>query len=172
MLAESGYSREELDAIWRYEVAPECLGNFYQVAGDWDAIRLDEAALIERAARRPGILARGLGRVPLLIVSGHYAQILELRERLLLVPVEVRSQLATAWSAFARVYVEDDPRPGVGRVIHGSGIPGTALSKERCEETFEADFRPVYRRLLLLGERPSEKARARRVREFIARAFA
>ncbi|HTF87427.1 MAG TPA: hypothetical protein VK843_03385 [Planctomycetota bacterium] len=172
VLAESGYTREELDAIWRYEVAPECLGNLFQTAGEWDSIRMDEAALILHAERKPGILVRGLRRVPLLVVSGQYQQLLQLREALLRRSPELRPQLVAAWSAFALIYIEAEPRRGVGRVRNGGGIPGTGLTREQCEATFAQDFRPVYARLLLRDERRAEEERARRVSDFIARAFA
>jgi len=47
--AESGYDDETLERIFWVEVFPEAIGNLLQVAGEWAALALDEAALIRRA---------------------------------------------------------------------------------------------------------------------------
>jgi len=46
----SGYSEEELQSIWRHEVAPVLLPNMLDVAGEWAAFDQDwlEARIVER----------------------------------------------------------------------------------------------------------------------------
>ncbi len=46
---ESGYDAEALERIFWVEVFPEGIGNLTQVAGEWAALSIDEAALIKRA---------------------------------------------------------------------------------------------------------------------------
>ena len=64
--AESGYDDEALERIFWAEVFPEGIDNLLQVAGEWAALSLDEAALIKRA---------NTGTIPWLTRRAHGAMV-------------------------------------------------------------------------------------------------
>ena len=173
-LVESGYSRAELDRIWRYEVVPECAWNVFQVAGEWVSLDLDEEALIRRASKPPGRWTRWRIRalqaaVPFL--EEQWRSLLTLRQCLLSYPEDERPEAIEVWSQFARAYLEEELEQITFLDSALSRLQEVGGSRTRCETTFERDFRPIYRRLLIGRERGEEESRAENVQELIRRAF-
>ncbi len=168
VLAASGYTDAELDGIWRWEIVPECIGNLLQVAGEWEALALDEAALVRRASRRRGPLRRLFPRLPVPMLEGQWRAILSLRARLLDRAPQERGPLVKVWSAFAHAYLAErlgeEPEADEIAALAGVGLPRGA-----CEETFAADFRPIYRLLLSRSERGDERQRSAEVLRWIGR---
>src|SRR5688500_16640423 len=151
-LLASGYTREELGAIWRREMVPVYASNLFQVAGEWEGLAVDEPALLRRASRRPGILAWLAAR----FLSGQWKRILELRALLERAPEDLRPRLVGAWTAFAHAYLERSIDPAVLDEESVTGLRACGLTREQCEASFAEDFRPIYSKLLLGDERKSE----------------
>lgn len=173
-LVESGYSTEELEQIWRYEVVPECMWNLCQVAGEWIGLALDEEALIRRVSNRPGLWGRWRARMlqaAIPFLGKQWESILALRQRLLSYPEGERPPTVEVWSMFAKAYLEEDLEQILFLDSAVARLQEQELSKERCVATLETDFRPIYGRLLIGPERRSEETRAANVRELIRRAF-
>ena len=173
-LAESGYSPQQLERIWRYEIFPECAWNLHLVAGEWIGLALDEEALIRRASSPSGPWARwraSLRLASLPFLKTQWRSILALRQRVLDHPWDGRLGIVEAWSAFARAYLEEDLEQTLFLDTDLSRLRSHGLSQASCEATFEADFRPIYTRLLLGRERRSEEIRTANVGELINRAF-
>lgn len=165
-LLESPFSPAEQERIWRYEAVPEFRSNVLTMFGEWAVLPLDEASLRRRARRAPTLWTRWWLTAPRWLTS-QWRGIVILRERLAVQPVESRSAYADAWSVFSKVYLEGPTSPGC-TTAHTDALRATGLSPDALSSTFEEDFRPVYRDLLIDEERRSEVQRAEHVFRTIA----
>jgi len=173
VLARSGYSAEELEAIWEHEIVPECAWNLLQPAGQWALFVVDEERLTERADGKRPLLDRMMGVASPLVVGGQWRAVGAMREALLALSADEGAQAARAamWTAFVHAYIDgraDQPALPAADVemLQATGAEGPELVA-----AFEA-VRPVFRSLLLRDERAHEDRRAAAVRELIARATA
>jgi hypothetical protein len=170
VLAQSGYSAEELEAIWEHEIVPECGWNLLQAAGEWALFVVDEDRLTERAEGKRSLLDRMMGVASPLVIGGQWRAIKALRDLLLTVADPAEQTLrAGIWTAFVQVYVEGSadempfPAP-YAKMLQATGASGAALLA-----AFE-EVRPIFRSLLIGDERADEERRALAVRELIGRA--
>jgi hypothetical protein len=172
VLAQSGYSAEELEAIWEHEIVPECGWNLLQVAGEWALFVVDEDRLTERAEGKRSLLDRMMGVASPLVIGGQWRAIKTLRDLLLGLadPAEQASR-ARMWTAFVQVYVGASPdempfTPPLTEMLRATGASESALLAAFDE------VRPILRSLLLPDERADEERSALAVRELIGRAAA
>lgn len=168
VLVESGYGPDELERIWRWELVPEFIGNLLQVAGEWGGLALDEASLLRRASRPPGLLREAVDKMRAMIVECDWRVILQLRTLLLAAPAERRADLVTAWSMLARAYFTPEDEPPEKHEM--TQLLSTGFSRSECRRLFDEELRPLYRTLLIDGERASEETRAHHVTALIAEA--
>lgn len=170
VLARSGYSESELDAIWDREIVPECAWNLMQLAGEWALFVVDEEALAERADGKRPPTERVLGKEPPPFLAEQWAAIKELRAMLLALPGEAEQQARAAmWTAFVHVYLEASLEKVMFLESHVKSLRATGADQALLLDAFDA-VRPVLRSLLLDDERVDEERRARDVRELTARA--
>jgi hypothetical protein len=167
VLLESGYTEEELDAIWRDEIVPECAWNLHQVAGEWASLVLDEEALAARAEGRRPLIERVVpaaprGARPDFLV-GQWNAIKELRTALLALPSEERAARAAMWTAFIHAYLEASLEKVLFLENHLVSLRGTGASEEALVAAF-AEVRPIFRSLLDDEELADEERRAIDVR--------
>ena len=108
--ASSPYPAEELDAIFKSEVAPVLDGNLWQVAGEWAGFD-DEWVVSEVQGR----LARGRRATPWLapLAMADWRSVALLVARLRLVDAAERDGRAAVWSTLLKMFLDVDPiRPG------------------------------------------------------------
>ncbi len=165
-LLESPFSSAEQERIWRYEAVPEFRGNVLTMFGEWAALPLDEVSLRRRARTAPTLWTRWWSTAPRWLTA-QWRGIVALRERLAARPVVSRPAYADAWSTFSKVYLDDRPSADA-LTAHADALRVTGLAPEALGSTFERDFRPVYRDLLIEDERLSEAQRADHVHRAIA----
>jgi len=105
--AESPFSQQELERIFREEVAPVVSPNLLSVAGVWDAF--DEEWLVNAiSTRKPR-----MGWLDFLSMNDYHSVAL-LIERLRALPPEARADRMAAWNALAPLFLDRDPiRPEV-----------------------------------------------------------
>jgi hypothetical protein len=173
VLARSGYSAEELDAIWEHEIVPECAWNLLQVAGEWALFVVDEDRLTERAAGKRSLLDRMMGVASPIVIGGHWRAITSMREALVALSPDEGEQATRAamWTAFVHAYIEGPPdqqQPGL-TAVHAKALANTGTTEAELLAAFE-DVRPVFRSLLSRAERGDDARNANAVRELIARA--
>lgn len=173
VLARSGYSAEELEAIWEHEIVPECAWNLLQPAGQWALFVVDEERLTERAEGKRPLLERMMGVASPLVVGGQWRAIQAMREALLALSADEAAQAARAamWTAFVHAYIDGRPDQPALPTADVQMLQATGSGGPELIEAFEA-VRPVLRSLLLRDERAEEGRRAAAVRELIARATA
>ena len=153
VLARSGYSATELDAIWDREIVPECAWNLMQVTGEWALFVVDEEALAERADGRRPLTERALGKEPPSFLAEQWAAIKELRAMLLALPDEAAQRARAAmWTAFVHVYLEASLEKVMFLESHVKSLRATGADQALLLEAFDA-VRPVLRSLLLDDER-------------------
>lgn len=173
VLLASGYDEPELDAIFQWEVVPECVWNLYAVAGEWAAMPIDEARLARRAARRASYLRRMLVRMTTPeFLRVQWRAVLDLRALLAELTEPAGRSLVRVWSALAHAYLEvrlDDLFTLDSQLV---AIRESGLSRARCETALRDEIAPLYRGLLTSSERLSEPARRACGEALIARAFA
>ncbi len=167
VLVRSGYSEDELDAIWEHEIVPECVSNLSQVAGEWALFVLDEEALAARAEGRSPLVERVVGRVAGLVqpkfVAEQWRAIKELRLALLELPLEGREARTAMWTAFMHAYLEASLEKVMFLENHLASLRGTGASEEALVAAF-GEVRPIFRSLLDDEELADEERRARDVR--------
>jgi len=169
-LVRSGYSREELDRIFRNERVPECGPNLLSVAGEWAVLPLDETALLKRAEHRTlGDRLNSALLTPFL--ANEWSAVLDLRALLERLPPGERPAHVAAGSAFAHLYLERSLEKVLFLESKLTALRDSGLDCEQLLADFEGAFRPIYRTLLLGDERDDESARAANVREAIEQAF-
>ncbi|MFW5967051.1 MAG: DUF7079 family protein [Persicimonas sp.] len=171
VLVESDYSEVELRRIWHCEVVPECAWNFLSIAGEWGAMPLDEGRLRRRATWFPGLMTL-LWQIPGRLMREEFHQTLELRRRLRDYDPAWRDSYASVWKAFADIYVEEDLEDVFGLDNRIEHLVSSRLSREEMLETFDEDFRPVFRELLIGDEAAGEARRAANVVAIVERAIA
>ncbi len=172
VLAQSGYSPEELERIWRWEISPECAFNLLAVAGEWAAMPYSVEALARRAASRTFHLRDFIAAAPARrLLQPTWKALLALRA--LLVPLEPaeRSQRVAVWGALLHAYLERslDKLLFIDREL--ATLRQSGLTAEELERLFETELRPRVKGLLVGDERRDEERRAVNVRELISRAF-
>lgn len=174
-LARSGYSTEELEAIWEHEIVPECAWNLLQLAGEWALFVVDEDRLTERAEGKRPLLDRLMGVASPLVIGAQWRAIKAMRDMLLGVAAErgeeEQAARAAMWTAFVHVYVEASLEHVAFLATDVTNLRATGASEADLVRAFD-EVRPVFRSLLLRDERSDEERRARDVREVIARAAA
>lgn len=172
-LARSGYSAEELEAIWEHEIVPECAWNLLQVAGEWALFVVDEDRLTERAEGKRSLLDRMMGVASPLVLGAHWRAITAMRDMLLALSHDEAAQTARAamWTAFVHVYFEASLEGVAFFATHLASLRATGASEPELVRAFD-EARSVFCSLLLGDERADEERRARDVREVIARATA
>jgi hypothetical protein len=164
-LVQSGYEPEELDAIWRDEIVPECSWNLNQVAGEWAMFVLDEDALAPPApGQKPLVerLWRGGVSTPSFI-DGQWRAILDLRATLLALPPAQRAERTAMWTVFVHAYLEASLEKVLFLEKDLDALRATGASEEALVAAFQ-EVRPILRSLLLDDELPDEERRARDVR--------
>jgi hypothetical protein len=165
VMVASGLAWEELDAIWRDEIYPECQGNLFQVAGEWALLTLDEPRLIRRAEAGPYRARRLFYRLSAGEIDTQWEAIGRLYRLLLALPETERAAHVEVWTLLAHPYVDRELSTVLFLKEKRDRLAATGWTLERITETFERDFRPVYR-TLLLGD--DEAVHARNVYEFLA----
>ncbi len=172
-LARSGYSAEELEAIWEHEIVPECAWNLLQVAGEWALFVVDEDRLTERAEGKRTLLDRMMGVASPLVVGSQWRAIKAMRDMLLGVAAESDEETQAArtamWTAYVHVYVEASLEQVPFLATDLASLRATGATEAELLRAWE-EVRPVFRSLLLRDERGDEERRARDVRAVIARA--
>jgi hypothetical protein len=171
VLARSGYSAEELEAIWEHEIVPECAWNLLQPAGQWALFVVDEDRLTERAEGGPPTLDRMMGVASPLVIGAQWRAIKAMREALAALSPEKQVSLAGMWTAFVHAYIEGPPdqqQPGLP-AAHAQELARAGATEAELLAAFE-DIRPVFRSLLSRAERADDTRNASAVRELIARA--
>jgi len=167
VLVRSGYSEDELDAIWEREIVPECVWNLHQVAGEWALFVLDEDALAARAAGRPPRIERIVPAVlrgePPDFLAGQWRAIKALRSALLELRFEEREARTAMWTAFIHAYLEASLEKVLFLENHLAALRTTAATEEELVAAF-AEVRPIFRSLLVGDELVDEERRARDVR--------
>ena len=172
VLAQSGYSAEELEAIWEQEIVPECGWNLLQAAGAWALFVVDEDRLTERAEGKRTLLDRMMGVASPLVIGGQWRAIKAMRDALLALPDEAaQATRAGMWTAFVQVYVEGSPGEMPSPAPYAKMLQATGASEAALLAVFE-EVRPIFRSLLLRDERADEERRSRAVRALISRAVA
>jgi hypothetical protein len=170
VLARSGYSAEELEAIWDHEIVPECAWNLLQIAGEWALFVVDEDRLTERAEGKRTLLDRMMGVASPLVIGGQWRAIKALRDALLALPGESEQEAcARLWTAFVHVYIDAPPGEMPPAAPYVELLRATGASEAELVAAFDA-VRPVFRSLLLPDERADEERRADAVRDLVARA--
>ena len=111
VLAESGLSEAELEAIWLEEVTPALAFNLSVVAGEWAYFDLDwlEARIVRQRSYRHLIrrwppLSRFLQRVWPNEMNPYFRAVMALRGELLALPEGERPARAAAWTWLAHAY--------------------------------------------------------------------
>ena len=166
VLVQSGYSAEELDAIWHDEIVPECAWNLQQVAGEWALLVIDEEALAARAAGQKPLVER-IVPVPVRdFLEGQWASIKELRKALLALPPEQRAERTAMWTAFMHAYLEASLEKMLFLESHVEKLRATGASEEALVAAFR-EVRPIFRSLLSGDDLLDEERRARDVRVLI-----
>jgi hypothetical protein len=168
VLAQSGYSTEDLEAIWQYEIVPECASNLFQIAGEWTMFVVDVPALAERAEGKKPLLESLFGVASPTFLGGQWRAILAMREALLALPEGERAPRAAMWTVFVHVYIEASLEGIMFLETHLKDLRATGASEHELREAFEA-VRPTLRGLLL-DERKHEAQSAANVHEVITRA--
>ncbi len=166
VLVESGYSEDQLDAIWREEIVPECAWNLEQVVGEWALFVLDEESLAARAVGKKPLLeriARAAGASPPAFLDGQWRAILELREALLALPAPERARRSAMWTVFIHAYLEAALETMSFLEHHLGELRATGASEDELVAAFR-DVRPVFRSLLGDDELADEERRALDVR--------
>lgn len=169
VLVQSGYSTEDLEAIWQYEIVPECAWNLFQVAGEWAMFVVDVPALAERAQGKRSLLESLLGIASPAFLGKQWRAILAMREALLALPAGDRAARAAMWTAFVHVYIEASLDEIMFLERHLTDLRATGASEHELREAFEA-VRPTLRGLLVDDERKHEAQSAANVHEVITRA--
>ena len=154
VVAESGLSEAELEAVWQEEVTPALAFNLSMVAGEWGYF--DQGWLEERIVRRRGYrhlirrwlpLARLVTRVWPNEMQLYFRAVMALRGELLALPEAERPARAAAWGWLAHAYFwPDSPTVSAVPVVSGLHSLFTAL---------EPHLRP-----LLTGKESAEASRA------------
>lgn len=172
-LARSGYSVDELEAIWEHEIVPECAWNLLQVAGEWALFVVDEDRLTERAEGKRPLLDRMMGVASPLVIGAQWRAIKAMRDMLLALSSDEAAQAARAamWTVFVHVYVEASLERVAFLATDLASLRATGASDAELLRAWD-EVRPVFRSLLLREERGDEERRASDVREVIARAAA
>ncbi len=127
--AASPFSQEELERIFREEVAPVVAPNLVVAAGEWAGF--DEEWLVNSiSARKPGM---GWMATP---AKNDYRAVALLIERLRALPPEQRQQRAEAWNILAPLFLDTDPeRPPV--------IPDESILRLDMLPSFGGDFTQI-----------------------------
>ena len=170
-LCESGYTPAELEAIWHRELVPECAYNLLDIAGEWVALSLDEAALLRRVARGPSLLERGAASAAEAVLGDQWERVLDLRALLAAEPPARARDLAEIWTHFAHAYLETSLDGMLCLRSHVERLAAVGWAKADLLVSFEGAFRLVYRRLLIGDERATEAERAACVLALIERAL-
>lgn len=164
VMVDSGLAWEELDAIWRDEIYPECKHNLLQVAGEWGMMTLDEPRLLRRAEAGPNKVGRLIYRLGAGAIHTQWEALGSLYRTLRTLPQETRAAHVEVWTLLAHPYVDRELSTVMFLQEKRDRLAGIGWTAERILETFERDFRPVYR-TLLLGD--DEAAHARNVHAFL-----
>jgi hypothetical protein len=163
VLTRSGYSEEELDAIWHREIIPECGWNLAQVAGEWALFVLDEASLAARAAGERPLVERALGTKVPDFLDGQWRAIKELRVALLALDAEQRPTRSAVWTAFLHAYLEGSLEKVLFLETHLEALRQAGASEADLVVVFQ-EVRAIFRSLLTEDELPDEDRRAVDVR--------
>jgi hypothetical protein len=165
VLTRSGYSEEELDAIWQDEIVPECARNLTQVAGEWALFVLDEESLAARAAGTKSLVDR-VGATAPASLDVQWRAIKDLRATLLALPPDDRTLRAATWTAFVHAYLEPSLEKLPLLEKHLDTLRATAASEQMLVAAFQ-DVRPIFSSLLDETELAGEERRALDVRVLI-----
>jgi len=163
VLAQSGYSEEELDAIWQDEIVPECAWNLRQVAGEWALFVLDEEALAARAAGNEPLVERVVPVSAPDFLEGQWRAIKDLRKALLALPPDQRAARTAMWTVFVHAYLEASLEKLHFLEKHLETLRATGAAEEELVAAFR-EVRPILCSLLSEGELADEERRARDVR--------
>jgi hypothetical protein len=167
-LVESGLAWDALEGIWRDEIYPECWGNLLSVAGEWAMMSLNEARLIRRAEAGPTRVGRLFYRWSAGAIHGQWQALGTFFQLRAALPPGARAPQVEVWSLLAYPYLERDLAGALFLEEKRGALGRTGWTLERVRETFERDFRPIYRALLTGKERREEAARAANVAAFLA----
>lgn|GEM_PF-532627 len=165
VMVASGLAWEELDAIWRDEIYPECQDNLLQVAGEWAVMTLDEPRLIRRAEAGPYKARRLFYRLSAGAIDTQWEGLGCLYRLLRALPESERGAHVEVWTLLAHPYLDRELSTVLFLEEKRDRLAATGWTLERIMETFERDFRPVYR-TLLLGD--DEAVHASNVYAFLA----
>ena len=167
VLTRSGYSEDELDAIWHREIVPECAPNLRQVAGAWALFVVDEEALAARAAGKKPLVERVAGVSAPDFLDGQWRAIEDLSATLLALPPGERAARTAMWTVFIHAYLEASLEKLPLLESHLDTLRATGASEEALVAAFQ-EVRPIFSSLLVAGELADEERRAREVRVAIA----
>jgi hypothetical protein len=162
-LVESGYGLDELGAIWKDEIVPECAWNLSPIAGEWALFVLDEEALATRAAGRKPLVERIVGASTPAFVDEQWRVILQLRAALLALPSEERKARSAMWTVFVHAYLEASLEKVLFLEKDLATLRATGISEGALVAAFH-EVRPILRALLTDDELRDEERRARDVR--------
>ena len=156
-LTESGYSRDELDDMFRYEVTPICYGNLRVVAGEWASF--DDDAIATRIVALRGDRRQPAGAWQAKVARFHYklragtvaeqwSRVLDLYTLLCKFPESGRTTREKVWTAFAHFYIERDLAQMLFPFSHIATLATCGLSLAQVDEAFTTEFEPIYCTLL------------------------
>lgn len=163
VLVQSGYSEEQLDAIWQTEIVPECAWNLHQLVGEWALFVLDEEALAARAAGQKPLVEHIVPVSAPDFLEGQWRAIKDLRKELLALPPDQRADRTVMWTAFVHAYLEESLEKMLFLENHVEKLRATGASEEALVAAFQ-EVRPIFRSLLIGDELLDEERRARDVR--------
>jgi hypothetical protein len=170
-IADSPFSWEALERIWRHEAMPTFRGNLLVVAGEWAALTYDEAALIARAEREVSWLRAWWARLVPGMLEPVWRATHQLAERLRAEAPSEREQYTTLWRSCARAFVERSLDDVLSVDAAVEQIRATGMRPLDCMKSIMVDFMPAYAPLLEASDRRVFLQRSANVFEVLRRAF-
>jgi hypothetical protein len=160
---ESGYDDETLERIFWMEVFPEAIGNLLQVAGEWAALALDEAALIRRAeaGKLPRLGQRISQHINGWMVRSEWHGVCAVTQWLRPLDETQRTQWVEALRLLGRYYFETP-----GEVISGESKEALNMESATLGEIWQR-YEPFCRAMLVGKESVTHDERVVAVRRLI-----
>jgi uncharacterized protein YjiS (DUF1127 family) len=172
VLADSGFTRSQLERIMAYEAIPEFGGTLLLPVGEWAVLDVDEASLTRRARCTPGRRSRWRWAAAASMVAPVWRGTLALYEVLWTMSAGARRAHATAWRVWARRYVDRAVGESPLLTDELDSLRDCGLSRLQALRSARQHFFPPYAALLTAHERMTRELRERHVVELIGRAFA
>jgi hypothetical protein len=170
VLADSPFSWDEIDRIWRHEAMPTFRSNLQVVAGEWAALTYDEAALIACAQRDVSWLRAWWARLPGMLEPVWRAT-RALAERLRAEALLDREKYTVLWRCCASAFVEESVDDVLSFESTAERIRESGMSPLACTKSITLDFIPAYGPLLQTSDRRVRMRRNANVFVLLQRAF-